>query len=426
MAQATTIEHTRGGRATLGVLLLASTMTVMAGAVLSPVLEVIRGELGISGTAAGFVLTIHALAVAVVSPAVGTLLDRVGVRRPLAAALLLYGVAGGAGTFIDSYALLLASRVVFGVAAAVVFSGTTVAMLTLYRGAVRDRVMGWRQTATSLGGVTWPLLGGAVGGLSWHAPFAIYVLGIPLGILVWRVMPADEARGAGDAARPSAPGGSIALLRRAPALLGWYGLLGTSAVLLYTLVVFMPIRLGELGIHTPLLVASINMASTLAMTVTGLVYARLRARFSYPVMLRTAVGLWAVAFALLGLTSSVAVIVVAMALFGVGAAMVMPAVTVLIGDSAPAEQQGRATAMSGMAVFAGQFASPLLLGPVVDSTSTQTGYAGAAGVAGVLLLVMCWLRPGGAATRTVPVGADVPQAPDAAQVPPRPVPARRP
>lgn len=55
-------------KATLSVLLLASTLGVMAGTVVSPVLAVIQGDLGIGGTAAGFVLTTHGLTVALVSP----------------------------------------------------------------------------------------------------------------------------------------------------------------------------------------------------------------------------------------------------------------------------------------------------------------------------------------------------------------------
>ncbi|MBB1255718.1 MFS transporter [Streptomyces sp. OF3] len=382
----TTTTEPGGGRAVLAVMLLASTLAVMAGAVLAPVLEVIRGELGVSGTAVGFVLTAHALVVAVVSPAVGALIDRVGVRTPLAAGLVIYGVAGGAGMVADSYPALIAGRIVFGVGAAVVFSATTVAMLALYRGSVRDRVMGWRSTAMSLGGVAWPLLAGAVGGLSWHAPFAIYLLGVPLGVAVWCVMPAGRLTGTDT--RPGPSGSTLTMLRRAPAVLGWSALLGAVAVLLYALVVFMPLRLAELGVSAPLLVALVNMASTLAMMLVGLGYARLRGRFGYLTILRSAVVLWAAAFVLLGLTSSLVLAVLAMALFGLGAGVMMPAATVLLGDSAPAGQQGRAVALSGTAVFTGQFASPLLLGPVVDGLSVQAGYLTAAALSVLVLAAL--------------------------------------
>lgn len=65
-----------GRTGALVTLLLASTPGVMAGSVISPVAEVVRGALGISGTAAGLVVTAHALAVAVVSPLAGRLIDR--------------------------------------------------------------------------------------------------------------------------------------------------------------------------------------------------------------------------------------------------------------------------------------------------------------------------------------------------------------
>ncbi|NEC92836.1 MFS transporter, partial [Streptomyces sp. SID12501] len=84
-------------RATLFVLLIASTLTIMAGAVVAPVVSVIRGDLGVSGTQAGLILTAHGLSLAIVSPFVGWAIDKWGVRIPLVIGLLIYGVAGGAG-----------------------------------------------------------------------------------------------------------------------------------------------------------------------------------------------------------------------------------------------------------------------------------------------------------------------------------------
>jgi MFS family permease len=169
----------RPARGALTVLLLGSTLTVMAGAVLTPAVALVRDEFGLSGTQAGLVLTLHALSLAVTSPLAGALVDRHGPRGPLAAGLLVYGLAGGAGAVATSYPLLLATRAVFGIGAAAVFTATTVALLQSATGPRRDRVMGWRGTATSLGGVLWPVIGGAAAGLAWPAPFAVYLLGVP-------------------------------------------------------------------------------------------------------------------------------------------------------------------------------------------------------------------------------------------------------
>ncbi|MDQ4032252.1 MAG: hypothetical protein M3332_08280 [Actinomycetota bacterium] len=74
----------------------------------------------------------------------------------MAVGLLLYGLAGGAGLLATTYPTLIASRAVFGVA--ILFTSTTKTMLTLYQGTQRDRAMGWRSTATRISRLQcWPL-----------------------------------------------------------------------------------------------------------------------------------------------------------------------------------------------------------------------------------------------------------------------------
>lgn len=60
-------------RAALLVLLFTSTLGVMAGSTVMPVLQVIKGDLGVGATAAGLIITAHGLAIAVTSPLAGWL-----------------------------------------------------------------------------------------------------------------------------------------------------------------------------------------------------------------------------------------------------------------------------------------------------------------------------------------------------------------
>lgn len=372
--------------AALALLLLASTLGVMGGSIIVPVLEVIRSDLGVDGTAAGLIITAHGLAIAVASPATGWMIDRWGVRRPLAGGLALYGVAGGAGLFVSSYPALIASRLLFGAGAAVVFTGTTVALVALYRGPERDRVMGWRTTATSLGGVLWPLLAGALGGLSWHAPFGLYLLGVPLGVAALAAIPeVRESDGRGG-------GGVVPLLRGHPRLLGVYGLVFTLFVMMYALAVFLPQRLGQLGVDAPILVALFLLPMTGAASLVGLVYARLRARASHAALLRVSALSWVVGFLVLGTTDTAAALLVAPALFGFGQGVAFPTLTVLTAEIAPAALWGRANAIFATAVFIGQFCSPIILGPVVAATSITAGFLAFAGLAGVIVVVLLVVR----------------------------------
>ena len=226
----------------------------------------------------------------------------------------------------------------------------------------------------------WPLAGGAAGALSWQAPFAIYLVGVPLGIVTVFVLP-DE--------RPvlDAGGGTGGLrLWRRPVVLGYCGLFTVLSLLLYTLLVLLPARLAELGVTSTFVVALVTAANSVTMSIAGLGYARLRARYSYAALLRGAFAAWTVALGLLGSTDHVAVIVAATMLFGLGAGVAVPALTVLVTDSVPERMRGRITSVTATFTFAGQPVAPLVVGPLVDLTTTRTGFLAGAGLAVAVLL----------------------------------------
>ncbi|RSM85219.1 MFS transporter [Kibdelosporangium aridum] len=371
----------------LAVLLAASTLGVMGGAILVPVLEVIRGDFGVTGTAAGFILTGHGFAIAVSSPLVGRLVDRWGIRWPMIGGLVVYGLGGGAGLVVTSYPALIASRLVFGIGAAAVFSCTTIAMLAFYQGKLRDRVMGWRSTATSVGGLIWPLLGGVLGGMTWHATFAVYLIGIPLALAAVWTLPNTTAR----SDRPRV--GVIRLMRLRPALIGWYSLWIIIAVQMYVLAIFLPQRLAEIGIRSPVLVSIYAVVgASLITSLVGLAYGRIRTRLSYPVLLRLALGSAMVGFLIYGTVSQPIVLLLTPALFGFGNGILFPVATVLVDEAAGPEHRARAASLSGTAIFAGQFASPLLFGPLIAATSTTTGFFVSAAVSALLLLIVTTRR----------------------------------
>ncbi|WP_196812115.1 MFS transporter [Nocardia sp. CNY236] len=384
-ARAATRRH-----AEVTLLLFASTLGVMAGAIVMPVLEVIRGDLGISSTAAGFIITTHGLAIAAVSPLIGRAIDRWGVRTPLAAGLVLYGVGGGAGVFITSFPLLIASRALLGIGAAAVFSGTTVAILAMADGARRDRLMGWRTTATTAGGLVWPALAGVLGEIGWHATFAIYCVGIPLGIATMLLIPERTSSEQGSGARHR--GSAWDLLRRHRILVAWYGLMITTGLMMYSLAVFLPTRLAQLGIDKPIFVSLFMVVQASASILVGLGYARIRARFGFTALLRTTAGCWTAAFTILGLADHPVPVFLASALFGLGNGLLLPVITVLIGETPPSSQRGLATSLSGTAMFFGQFVSPLVFGPVMEATSITGGYFIAAALAAVILVALLSTR----------------------------------
>lgn len=370
----------------LPVLLLASTLTVMAGALLSPAVPLIAADLDVTDTRAGLVVTLHALSLALASPVVGLLVDRHGPRAVLAAGLVLYGVAGGAGAVAPGYLPLLATRLVFGVGAAAVFAASAVLFLRLSSGSRQASLLGMRSTATSLGGVVWPLVGGAAAVAGWRLPFAAYLVGVPLGLAAWAVLPRDV-----DRARET-PGSwsTTTILRRRPVAMGLCLLFGLGTALLYLALVFVPIALAASGTRSSLAIATVAASMSAAMSLSALGYPLLSGRLSRLRLLSVSYGVIGLGLFLLAGAESVPGMASAAAVFGAGFGPTIPALTAMLGAAVPGEVLGRAMALSGTAIFLGQFLSPLVFGPLVDHSSAETGFR-VAGAIAALVAVVAWL-----------------------------------
>lgn len=371
-------------RATLWVILVSATLTVMAGAILGPIVPAIQSSLEVSESLAGLIITTHGALIVLVSPIAGAVIDRVGPRRPFIGGLLLYAAGGGAGLFIDSFVPLLVSRAVLGVGVAFVYTGITVLIYDLYEGQRMNRALGLRSSANSVGGVVWPLIGGALGTLSWQAPFGVYLIALPLGLLAVVTVPETGRREDGHKPRSDAGiAGVVAVLRRRPALLSVYALYFAANAFLYSIVVFYPQLLAGVGITSSLSISLYLSANGLAGGVSAAIYDRLVARTSRHVLVATALVLWIVAFTGATLADSALTAVPTVVAFGLGQGLVFPSAFAWIEALAPVDRQGQFSSYLASAGYMGQFLSPVLFGLLVPPFGVR-GVFGAAAVMATL------------------------------------------
>ena len=379
----------------LSVILSSATLTIMAGSIIAPVLNLMRDGLGVAPTSVGLIITTHGLFMAFFSPLMGSIIDRKGARRPYITALIGYGLAGGSGLFIDSYGLLLICRACLGIALAGVFTAINVLILNMYEGIERDRVMGWRGSAQSFGGVLWPLLGGALGGLSWRLPFAVYMLAIPIGLLAIFAVP--ESRSVQQAGSRSDDGMSVlAVFKESPVLLIIYGLIFSANVLLYVIVIFLPQLLETFGISSSFRIGLFIAAMTGSAGATAFVYGGIRSRLSYLTIVMIAVALWSAALVSISQASSTLIIALSVALFGVSHGLVLPTVMVWIGEAVPLSFRGRFSSYLGTFGFIGQFLSPIIFMPILILAGLKGVFLIAAGVGATwfFLLAFVFLKIG--------------------------------
>jgi ACDE family multidrug resistance protein len=383
------------GKACLWVVIASATTTVMAGSVIAPVLNLMEAGLGVDPGLARLLITTHGIFIAICSPAIGLLVDRIGVRSPFILGLVLYGLAGSSGLYITDYWLLIVSRVLLGTGVAAIVTGNTVIILNLYEGYRRNQVMGWRASGSSVGGVAWPLLGGFLGTLSWHAPFAAYLIGFPLACLALFIIPETQRGAARLTDNLAVKQESVfSLFRHTPRILVIYGLVFIMNILLYAVIVFLPKLVEPFGITNPFYIGMFISAMALVGGATSLMYGKIRARLSYKALVLTALALWAAGFAVIYQSLSVWFIVFAIMLYGLGMGVIMPAVPVWVGELVPASFRGRMTAYIATFSFIGQFISPIILSPVESSLGLSAVFLVVAIVCALFfLLFLVFLRP---------------------------------
>lgn len=369
--------HRRG---TLAVILASATLTVMAGAIIGPVVRQIQLGVGVSESLAGLIITTHGALIVVVSPIAGTVIDRVGPRRPYVFGLLLYGIGGGAGVFVDSFGPLLVSRVVLGVGVAFVYTGVTVLLYTLYEGQRMERALGLRTSANSAGAAVWPLVGGALGTISWQAPFAVYLVAIPLGLAAMVAIPetGHGRRPGGGRSRRARLRAFFGVFREIPAIPAVYLLYFGANLLLYAIVVFYPQLLAAFGVTSTGIVGIYLAVNGAAGGVSAVLYDRLLQVAARHTLVLAAFALWIGGLGAATVVSSRLTALVPVVLFGLGLGLVFPSSFAWIEALAPPDRQGSLSSYIASAGYLGQFVAPIVFGAVLGVAGIRGVFASAA------------------------------------------------
>ncbi len=374
------------------VLLLASSLTVLAGAIVAPALPGLRlafaHQSGVD-LLARLVLTAPALGVVVGAPVVGGLVDRVGRRKVLVAGLVIYGLGGTSGLWLPTLPAILVGRFVLGLGVAAVMTAATTLIADLTSGSERGRFLGFQAAFMGLGGLVFLTLGGRLADVGWFWPFATYAVAWLLVPAAALVLPPDVRR-------------RVSMQKSEPtprAVLGLYGFAFLGMVLFYLAPVQLPFLLtqrlasGGTGIGVVL-----GLMTVIAAT-SSFLFARLQRRLGFGGVLILTFAAQAPGLALVGWATTWGVMLLGMAVFGVSVGLLMPNLYLRLTSLVPEAQRGRALGKMTTAVFLGQFLSPFFASPVILAGGSLglvfwlgAGLAGLVAMAAVVVAVVVQRR----------------------------------
>ncbi|HEY9644807.1 MAG TPA: MFS transporter [Chroococcidiopsis sp.] len=345
------------------ILLAAGCLTTMTGGVVSPVLPEMVQQLQFDPRWAGMLVSVHALAIAVFTPIMGILADRIGKLKVMIPALLCYALFGVAGAFLPNFGALLATRALLGISSGGIAAASIGLLGNLYEGEERSRILGFATSAMTTASIMFPLLGGWVGRDHWQHAFYLYGFGIPLAIIA-----------AIGLRQPRSPHTSVGgggqrdqLLRalRQPGIIQIYLLLASAAMIVYAVVIYTPLYLkAAIGAGPELNGLVLAVRGMGAATVSALLAARVASRLGSRQAIAIGFSLMAVTVGTIPLLNQISSIIPVAVLFGAGFGIITPnAYNSLANLSHPSVRASVLAIGTGFNSL-GQFISPLILGPL--------------------------------------------------------------
>ncbi len=359
-------------------ILVAASLTVMAGATIAPGLPGLQAHFADVPNAdvlSRVLLTTHGLAIAIIAPLGGLLVDRVGRRPMLIGAALLYGLAGTAGLWLDDLIALLVSRALLGAAVAVTMTVATTLVGDLFVGEERDRFVGLQSAAMAAGGIVFMLGGGVLAELSWRGPFLIYGLAFLLVPLALVALPRSG---------PSTPTTSLQIdtaragTTQTRVIVFLYGLGFLNQVSFYMLPTQLPFLVASSfddGAAT--LTGALIATQTLFAAFAALNFGHLHKRMSRHALFAVGFGGTALAYTLLSQFNGPPLFAI-MALAGLAGGLMTPNLQSWIVGAVSSDARGRVVGGLSSVTFLGQFMSPIILAPVVSSFGLQGAFLAAA------------------------------------------------
>lgn len=369
------------------ILLAAGSLTTMAGGVVAPVLPDIVRQLHLDPGLAANLVSMHCLTLALFSPPLGILADRIGRVQVLIVSLLFYALFGVAGALMHSFIPLLVTRALIGAASGGIAAASLGLLGNMYEGSARSQALAYATSAITITGILFPLLGGIVGTSHWQFVFCLYAIGIPLAVGASLILPPDK-----KVVKAGESNYKLTQVLGKPLTLWLLATMALVSISMYSVVVYAPLYLkAKIGADAVLngVVLASRAIGAAVISAFGSKWLAHKLGLAKVIMLGCA--LMSVTLITIPLLDQVGWIILTAIFFGAGFGIVLPNVYSALANLAVPSLKSSVLAAGTGAGFLGQFLSPLVLRPLLNYGGLEVVFYGAASVsliAGILMLVL--------------------------------------
>ncbi|WP_149823023.1 MFS transporter [Streptomyces tailanensis] len=367
-------------------LMAGSCLPILRAVLIAPVLPKMEEYFASTAGAKALVplaLTVPALSLAVLAPFAGVIADRLGRKRLLIVATLLYALFGTAPLYLDSLGAIIASRALVGVTEAAIMTCCTTLIGDYYTGQRRVKYLALQTMCASASATVFFVLGGAIGAAGWRVPFWVYAVSLLIAPLMATALPSPAAREANAGAMAEAAGGETRRPFPWRQLAGICALTFFGAMVFYTVPVEMSYLLDDLGVEETSVIGLATAIASAATVAGAVTFTRLKR--SPDLVLPAVFAVCAVGFGVMFVAGNVPLLVIGAVINCVGTGMLLPALLTSAMSGLAFEDRGRGTGLWMAAFFGGEFVCPLILLALESAVGSLADAVGVLGLAAALV-----------------------------------------
>lgn len=361
----------------LGILFAAGSLSSATGSMVAPVFPEVISDLRIDPLWAGLLVSIHTLTIALATPVLGLLANRLGHRPILLGSLISYALFGSLGALAHNFGSMFLCRALTGAASGGIASISIGILSSKYESETRAKMMGYATSALASATVLFPLLGGWVGTSAWQHAFLLHGLALPVALLVFLFLkiPAQIRSVQSDL---NGRDEILRILKKRPVITHLLALALASA-LFYVVVVYAPLYLKTAMNASPLINGAVLAARAIGATVISAFGAsRLAGRLGSVNAIAIGFFLMSISLMCIPLVATPMLIVLSALPFGLGFGIVMPNLYNGLADYAPPVHRTALLAIGTGISSLGQFLSPAAFGPIWVFAGASVFFAAAA------------------------------------------------
>jgi MFS family permease len=340
----------------LYVLFSVTLMGVIGVSILAPAFPRISEELEITKGQVAMLVTVFALPGIFLAPIMGMLADRLGRKVILVPSLFLFAIAGTLCAFVDFRSMLIL-RFLQGIGGSTLSSLSATLIGDIYPEAMRPKLLGYNASVLSVGTTVYPIIGGLLTGIDWRAPFFMFLLAVPVGLMVMKIKAPSIRRQ--DSIKEQLR--RITLLFMDLRLLKWFITGMVVFLALYgSLLTYLPFLLKGRFEASPVIIgatiSAISVSSGLVALKLGYFTEKLKGRGTIMLGLT----FYTISLVIMPFLWYLPLFAVATALFGLGNGLALPSLQNLVLKFTPMENRAVAMTAFSATIRVGQTIGPFI------------------------------------------------------------------